>query len=234
MSDDNRRKHGRYPAEEVRGSFSYAVDAVVMNISLGGFAVRTTTQLTVGRIYRFRLGSESESVQLSGIVRWCRMAGTEKTETGDVLPVYQAGIAFDEVLTDQATDLRRFMEKSIIVDIRRRVFGRFSPRDQEEITLESDSSFRVKQISMSGLLVESDAPLTKEEVFDLELSLGGGKFLSSVRVVHMVEVQSEDEVSRFRVGLEFLDTEEQYLERLKEFISGQLMDSAGGTIEEIE
>lgn len=235
MSDEsNRRKHDRYSADDVQGNFSYAVDATVMNISLGGFAVRTVTQLTIGRVYRFRLGSGSDSVQLSGVVRWCKMAGTKKSDTGDVIPVYRAGIAFEEVLTDQAGDLRRFMEKSIVVDIKRRVFGRFSTPHTEEVKLESDSKFLVKQISMSGLLVEADDPLIEEDIFDLELGLGSETFRSPVRVAHVAKVDSGSEESRYRFGLEFLETSAEDLNLLKEFISSQLMDSSSASIEEIE
>ena len=74
--DDNRRQHDRFSAEDVRGNFSYSVEARVLNISLGGLAVRTQSQLSIGRKYRFRLGGLVEAVHLSGSVRWCRMSGT--------------------------------------------------------------------------------------------------------------------------------------------------------------
>ena len=77
-ADDEKRRYPRFPTDQVEGSFSYAVRASVDNLSLGGFAVRTSAQLQVGRKYNFRLGDGTDSVELEGEVKWCRLAGTEK------------------------------------------------------------------------------------------------------------------------------------------------------------
>ena len=215
---DNRRRFDRYAADDLQGSFSYAVEAVVLNISLGGFAVRTATQLTIGRVYRFRLGSGDNTVHLTGTVQWCKMAGTEKLESGDVVPVYQAGIAFDEVMTRQAIELRQFLEKSIVVDVKRRIFGRFKASSSQPVTLESSSRFLVKQISMSGVLVESETALDENEMFDFEVRLDRRKFASLVRVAHVVENQDRDASHRYRMGLEFVETESEHRDLLEEFI----------------
>lgn len=228
MTDsDNRRRFDRYAADDLQGSFSYAVEAVVLNISLGGFAVRTATQLTIGRMYRFRLGSGDNSVHLTGTVQWCKMAGTEKLESGDVVPVYKAGIAFDEVMTEQAIELRQFLEKSIVVDVKRRIFGRFKASRSQPVKLESSSKFLVKQISMSGVLVESETALDTDEVFDFEVRLDRRKFASVVRVAHVVEAQDPDVSHRYRMGLEFVETEPQHRDLLEEFIH-TLIGSEGG------
>ena len=223
MTDsDNRRRFDRFFTSDVQGRFSYSVEARVLNISLGGFAVRTGTQLTVGRKYRFQLGKGSEAMHLSGLVRWCKMAGTEKCETGDVIPVYEAGIAFDSVLTEQANHLREFMEKSIIVDVRRRIFGRFRAQDSKPVTLESDSRFVVRQISQAGVLVESSLLINRDEIFDLELVLGQRKFVSSSRVAHVAEIDVEDDNRQYHLGLEFVDTEPRYRDVLEKFIRLEL------------
>lgn len=223
MTDsDNRRRFDRFFTSDVQGRFSYAVEARVLNISLGGFAVRTGTQLTVGREYRFQLGKKAEAMNLSGLVRWCKMAGTEKCETGDVIPVYEAGIAFNSVLTEQADHLREFMEKSIIIDVRRRIFGRFRAQDPKPVTLESDSRFVVKQISQAGVLVESSILVNRDEVIDLELILGQRKFVSPSRVAHVAEIEAEEADRRYHLGLEFVDTQPRYRDVLEKFVRLEL------------
>ena len=236
MTDsENRRRFDRYIADGVNCSFSYSVEALVLNISLGGFAVRTGTQLSVGRMYRFRLGAGSDAVHLSGAVRWCRMAGTEKQETGDIVPVYEAGVAFDEVFSDQADHLRSFMEKSIIVDVKKRIFGRFKADQTEAVRLEAESGFLVRQISRTGVLVEAEIPLKQEEVIDLELRLGRRKFASTARVAHVAEIKVEDDNLQYRLGLEFIKTEQKYRDLLEDFIRGQVEEEkAEGTGERDE
>jgi len=228
MTDkDEKRRHDRYSAEDVQGKFSYSVEARVLNISMGGLAVRTQTQLTIGRGYRFRLGRENEAVQLTGSVRWCRLAGTERQEDGDIVPVYEAGISFDDVLTGKAEELRQFMEQNIIVDLRRRVSGRFKVEADSPVELESHSEFDVKQISLSGMLIEGAAAVPPDTRLDLEMRLGQERFTSLARSIYLSEIELEDgdearETPRYRMGLEFTHTTAEKRAVLEAFIRTEL------------
>jgi len=194
---DERRRYPRFPTDEVQGSFSYSVKANVDNLSLGGFAVRTSAQLQVGRKYNFRLGEGSASVQLEGEVKWCRLAGTEKLDTGDVVPVYSAGIAFEDILTTNAEQLQLFMEKNIILDLKQRIFGRLKVESESEINLQTESKFLVQQLSASGML-----------------SMG--------RVVYAAEVDLVEEELRYRVGIEFVQSSKDQIQILESFIRNEL------------
>ena len=93
---------------------------------------RTQSQLSIGRKYRFQLGGFTEAVTLSGFgPGGAECPGTERQESGDIIPVYDAGIAFDEVLTEKAEELLAFMEKNIVLARARsagfRVGSRSSP-----------------------------------------------------------------------------------------------------------
>ena len=223
MSDnDERRRYPRFPTDEVEGSFSYSVRASVDNLSLGGFAVRTGTQLQVGRKYNFRLGDGADSVQLEGEVKWCRLAGTEKLESGDVVPVYSAGIAFDDILTSTAEQLHQFMEKNVILDLKQRIFGRLKVEAEDEIDLETESKFLVKQLSASGMLIITELPPKPESIVALDLQLNDHIFESMGRVVYAAEVDLVEEELRYRVGVEFVRTRKDQLQVLENFIRNEL------------
>jgi hypothetical protein len=223
MSDqDDRRRYPRFPTDEVEGSFSYAVKANVDNLSLGGFAVRTSAQLQVGRKYNFRLGDGTDSVQLEGEVKWCRLAGTEKLESGDVVPVYSAGIAFDDILTTTAEELHLFMEKNVILDLKQRIFGRLKVESASEIDLETESKFLVKQLSASGMLIITELPPKPESIVELELQLNDHSFECTGRVVYAAEVDLVEEELRYRVGVEFLRPSKEQLQILENFIRNEL------------
>lgn len=221
-NDDNRRRQDRFSTENVSGHFSYSVEAEVLNLSLGGLAVRTNTQLSIGRKYRFHLGAAADSVQLTGAVRWCRMSGTVKQETGDIVPVYDAGISFDDVLTEKAEELLQFMEKNITVDLKRRIAGRFKIETGGQVVLESESEFLVKQISISGMMIESDVALKPDNELNLEMRLGRRKFTSSGRVIYLAEIALQDEALRYRIGVEFTRTPKNKTQILEEFIRAEM------------
>jgi hypothetical protein len=219
---DERRRYPRFPTDEVEGSFSYSVRASVDNLSLGGFAVRTSTQLQVGRKYNFRLGEGVEAVQLEGEVKWCRLAGTEKLETGDVVPVYSAGIEFDDILTSTAEKLHLFMEKNVILDVKQRIFGRLKVEKEDEIDLETESKFLVKQLSASGMLIITELSPKPESIVELDLQLNDHSFECMGRVVYAAEVDLVEEELRYRVGIEFVRTQKDQLQILENFIRNEL------------
>jgi len=220
--DDNRRQHDRFSADDVRGNFSYSVEASVLNISLGGLAVRTQSQLSIGRKYRFQLGGFTEAVTLSGSVRWCRMSGTERQEGGDIIPVYDAGIAFDEVLTEKAEELLAFMEKNIVLSPKRRISGRFKIESVDQVILESESEFQVREISVSGMMIEAEVALKPETALELEMRLGRWKFTSPARIIYMAEIDLQDETLRYRMGVEFVGSSPDQLMKLEKFIRTEL------------
>jgi hypothetical protein len=223
MTDrDERRRYPRFSTDEVQGSFSYSVKANVDNLSLGGFAVRTSTQLQVGRKYNFRLGEGPDSVQLEGKVKWCRLAGTEKRAKGDVVPVYSAGIAFEDILTTTAEKLHLFMEKNVILDLKQRIFGRLKVEARDEIDLETESKFLVKQLSASGMLIITELPPKPESVVELELQLNGQTFESLGRVVYSAELDLVENELRYRVGVEFVKPGKDQLRILENFIRNEL------------
>lgn len=219
---DERRRYPRFPTDEVQGSFSYSVKANVDNLSLGGFAVRTSAQLQVGRKYNFRLGEGSASVQLEGEVKWCRLAGTEKLDTGDVVPVYSAGIAFEDILTTNAEQLHQFMEKNVILDLKQRIFGRLKVESESEIDLQTESKFLVKQLSASGMLIITELPPKPESIVGLELQLNDHSFECMGRVVYAAEVDLVEEELRYRVGIEFVQSSKDQLQILESFIRNEL------------
>lgn len=218
----DRRKHERFSAEEVLGNFSYSVEANVLNLSLGGLAVRTYTQLNIGRRYRFRVGDRQDAVHLSGAVRWCRLAGTEKRSSGDIVPVYEAGISFDEVLSEKAEELLEFMERNIILDLKRRIFGRFRVQSKGSVTLESDSKYLVRQLSTSGMMIEADVALKPETTLDLEMRLSRRKFTTPARIVYLAEVDLQNETLKYRMGVEFIGTAPEQAAKLEDFIRTEL------------
>ncbi len=220
--EDQRRQHDRFTTDDVSGSFSYSVKASVINLSLGGLAVRTDTQLSIGRKYRFQLGATSDAVQMTGSVRWCRMSGTVKQESGDIVPVYDAGISFDDVLTDKAEELLHFMEKNITLDLKRRIAGRFKLDSSDPVVLQSDSEFLVKQISISGMMIEAEVALRPETELELEMRLGRRKFTSPARIIYLAEIALQDETLRYRMGVEFLGTPEEKRQVLEDFIRSEM------------
>ena len=69
------------------------IDAVVCDVSDSGLGVEARDKLLIGVDYIFRLRIRQDSIKLPGRVEWCRLIRTQRTEDGEVVPVYRAGVA---------------------------------------------------------------------------------------------------------------------------------------------
>lgn len=202
---------------------AFSLDADVLNVSRGGLAVRTSFQLRVGRRYQIQIGEKSDAFQTNGTVRRCRLKGTRRSEeTGDVEPVYETGIEFDEARGDSLRELLPIMARTASIQLAPRLFGRLVAETDSAVTLTSDMDFEVKKISLSGLLVETEVLPWSGESVELEIQLGDESFTCAGRVVNSVEVRSGDGERRSQHGIEFVDPDEENLRLLETYLLGQL------------
>ena len=217
MSGQERRRHQRHEATGLRGSLVHSLDARVLNISLAGIAVETTSQVEVGNKLAVRLARNSDELGMVATVRWCHLAGTDKAG-GEVQPVYQAGLAFDEILSDAAHNVLQFIEQAVVVDVETRLFGRVDVLEDQPITLESDHELAVKKISQSGMLIEAAIPPVVDEELSVEISLDDLPFVAQVRVVSVTRVTVESHRLRYHLGVELVGLDEGQRMRLASFI----------------
>lgn len=219
----DRRTYDRHQVEGVQGTFLFSTDAKVVNLSLNGLAVETSSYLQVGRDYSLRLQHPKHPMRVHGEVVWCTLVRTRRDQRGDVVPVYRAGLRFEEILSEQATDLYGFIEKSAVIRVTGRISGRVRIQPPESADVEHEARFQLRHISQSGMGIESDFVPGLDSVVHIEMRLRRKKFVASGRLVHMrqLEERKADE-TRVLIGIEFLDLEERYQQVLGNFIRAQL------------
>jgi hypothetical protein len=216
-----RRIHPRYEVENVQGVLSFSVQAKVLNLSLTGVAIETTSALRIGKAYTFRFGHGARALTVSGKVQWSFLRRTEKTLTGEVRPIYETGIAFEGVLSEAGDDLRHFLQETAILDTENRLCARFRLDATEPTEVSTDHVFSVPQISLSGMLVSADFSLPVDRVFEAEIQLNGDRVRTRARIVHAREVAGGPE-PRFLMGVEFLDMDPDERRVLQDFIRREL------------
>ena len=70
------------------------LNARLLNLSTIGAAIETSEPPRIGAELLCELETDQTFAMIPGEVRWCRLGGTAHDESGDVIPVYQAGIEF--------------------------------------------------------------------------------------------------------------------------------------------
>ncbi len=212
---------------DVKGTLHLSADAKILNMSLTGMAVETDAQMKVGRTYSLTLRHGNEhALRMAGSVVWCHLRGLRRNETGDTRTVYEAGICFQEALTDQAAALARMLGATAVVAVEKRISGRFKVNVAEPVSVSSDYHFVVKTISTFGLLVETEASPPLGTVIEVEVNMNGHTFRSRGRVAHLRELSSADGTRTSQLGVEFVETSEAERRAIEEFIGRHLHDDS--------
>ena len=223
MNDDaDKRTHPRYDVQDVRGTLLFSMDARVVNISLDGMAVETSTWLQLGRRYAVKVPHANASLSLPGEVRWSRLVRTERTPRGEIAPIYRAGLHFDDVLTETAQKLLSFLEENAVIRLEKRLFGRFKIATDCEVNLDSEIEFVVRRISLSGMLIETDMAPEVDSRFEMEVRFDGGALEMVGRVVNVREASTDTGEKVVQAGIEFVDMRAEERARLEDFIRTQL------------
>jgi hypothetical protein len=223
MPTKERRRHPRHQVNDVEGTLHFSSGAKIINMSLTGMAVETDTQMRVGRSYSLTLKHGADFVlRLSGAVVWCHLRGIRKTDGGETKSVYHAGFRFEDVLTEKAQELTRFLEATAIIALDTRISGRFKLKLTEPVDLDTEYPFVVKTISASGLLLETETTPPEGTIFDMEVRLHGVVLETRGRIVHTREVTDPKKGRVTQIGVEFVESAEAERRAIEDFIAQQL------------
>jgi len=217
--DRRRRKRVQLPSGH--GNLVVALDGTVLDISLSGMAVETNTRLSPHRPLSLRLGNGARSMQLGGRVVWCFLHGTKALASGEQVPVYRAGIQFQNVLSPEARHLVEFLEAHAIVTLETRLFGRFRIADADPVEVSSSAEFKVVELNPDGLTVETSLGLDPKSGCEVELQLDGATVTARTRVLEARRLADRDsETWMVKLAFEGLPAEER--EKISVFVRHEL------------
>lgn len=222
MNWDEQRRHPRFEVSEVGGSLLYSMDCRIVDISISGIKIESDRRLDIGREYRIRVAHGDDSFRVVGSVVWCVLTRVIDAEKSETVPVYRAGIEFNDILSEKAGELARFMRHNVVIHLEERLFGRFKFSPQEPANLGCEYDFAVKTLSLSGMMVETEILADVEAVFDLELRVRDQMILLRGRVAHVRQVGGEENRNLVQLGIEFADLMDDDREALERFINEEL------------
>jgi hypothetical protein len=228
-SPSERRVHRRYQVKGVRGTFLFSTDAIVLNMSLDGMSIETGNPLKVGREYSLKLEEQDGEIPMRGIVVWCSLVKTTRSKEGEVRPVYKAGVHFENLLSQEAGDLRDFIRHNAVISLENRLFGRFRIEPEKSADLSFEADFLVRQLSVSGMLVETDVTPPIDSHCQMEIRLAEVEFSTVARIAHVERTErrsddgEDDETTPITfLGIEYLGMDDETKGILERFIESEL------------
>jgi hypothetical protein len=212
------RRFPRFTVEGVQGSLGLRAHVQLLDLSVGGAALKSNRELHVGAEYILRFALEKESVSVKAVVVRSALS-LDPNERGETAPEHLAGLRFTAVLAGTLQGLRRYIDGSKVGEERRLSGVRVQIKAQSEAVLDSFEIYRVRLISLSGMLIETDHRLELEGVHSMEILPPGQETISfRGRVASCQEVPFRAP-GRSEVGIGFLDMSPEDTSKLKIFIN---------------
>ncbi len=204
-----KRRFKRYEVDYLHGSMLFSSDINILDISMHGTAITTTQQLAIGREYALKFSVEDAQLHLQGRVMWSVLSHSKMLKNGEVVPVYKAGIRFTNTLTDTATQLIAYIGKNRHDPLEKRMLGvRFRVQQSEGVEIDLSCAYRVRKISLSGMLIESDSLLARDRLYEMEMALDDTRVAVTGRIAYQAESKA-GHPGMYDIGIEFVAMNEK-------------------------
>jgi Tfp pilus assembly protein PilZ len=220
----DKRKHKRYSLDliEIHGKMSLADKVEVLDISLGGVALKADRRLNIGKEYFIKLQKKGITLEVKGIVVRSELSGMEDRGHGERTSIYSAGLVFKDGYADKIADFlkpleqRRKKESPPVAD--RRLNVRFNITTPGEEILSYPLQFKVKLISLGGILIQSQQSVEINSTIPMELSLNADKAVTFIGRAVSCTMMEIAEQTYYDIGVEFTNLTDKDKTSLKTFI----------------
>lgn len=238
-----KRRHRRFSVDvmDIKGNAVFASEVVINDISSTGVSLITDRKLEMGMEYSLRILDSNLDMPIRGIVIWCTENKAKGAEDEYSHLIYAAGLQFADLQQETISGLMAFIESHLIEkqtqvkvlemsELRCNI--RFHLDTKETAVLNVAETYRVRKLSLGGLLIESSRSFEADTRIHMGISIPGNMHLSFTGRVASCIV-SPDSAVCFEVGIEFIDMPEPDRAALKELIRRLYLEDAGFSVEGI-
>ena len=213
----DKRQYPRYVVEGVEGTLLFTTHVDILNISINGVALKAKRRLEIGRQYILKLEYKDRTVSVNGVVVWSVLSELTDGPHAEKVPVYKAGMRFTDIISDKMARLLEFIEShKLSQDERLNI--RFTIKAPDKAILDGPHNYGVKNMSISGMRIETDMRVDVGARYPMEISLEDNRTIKVLgRVVSCLEV-NDRAPKHYAIGIEFIEMSDEDRKRLKEFV----------------
>jgi c-di-GMP-binding flagellar brake protein YcgR len=228
------RRYKRFQVEiiEISGKMMLASYVNIFDISIGGISFRVDRRVNIGSEYTLKIQGKGKELTVKGIIVRSAIVDNSRDSRGNIVPIYAAGMRFIDVSAEKLKEIAAFMESNLKdvdkqVDLYsssgRRLYVRVYIESSEESLLKFYESYKVKNLSLGGMLIESENILVPGNTLPLEIVLAEDKSIKVSGKVISCSRTKDNKIERYDIGMEFLDMTEKDKNILNEFL--RLLDN---------
>lgn len=229
----DRRRYKRYKVDvmEINVKTVLAKYVKILNMSIGGLLLQIEKRLNEGSQYTIKLEGKAEGLTARGTVVWSLLSESIRY-SGDIIPIYKTGMEFVDVTKEKTNEIINFIEVNKR-DVDKQVdlyspnglrqFVRVGIEDPEKAILDVPESYKVKNLNLGGMLIESAHALEIESKLPMEMTLTEDKSIKFLGKITSCLLTKYKNLETYDIGIEFVEMPEKDKEILVEFI--RLLDT---------
>lgn len=222
IQEKRRNKRFNVDAANIEGKMVLANRVHIVDISLDGVALQADRRLEMGRIYPIELSYGGQSINVKGVVVRSSLSGSEMIGGKDAVTIYSAGLIFKESTPEKiarflnAVELAHKEALPAANDRRRNI--RFRIITHGNAVLSFPIHYKVIEISLAGMRIETEKALEIESLVPMELSLHEGATSTFTGRIASCRKSEGTEGTRHEIGVEFLQIRDEDKKVLTSFI----------------
>ena len=173
MKDNRKHRRVESKVKDIQCRVQFATEVRLLNISSTGASIKLNKQLNMGQAYSINVKRGNNSISIKGIVIWEKLTASEKNEVGDLVPVYKAGIKFNNIMTEKGGEIIKFISENLVPsELQSRLRGiRVDISGSPNDTLTNNHKhFSVLKISLGGMLLQTDSQMKPGDSCWMELN----------------------------------------------------------------
>ena len=226
---DEKRRYKRFSVDimEINGKMVLASYVKILDISIGGVSFKANRRLNMGSEYSLKMENKRRELTVKGIIVRSTLSESIEDSRGNIVPVYSVGMQFTDTSEEKIKEIEAFILNNMKdadkhVDLYspsgRRLYVRVFIENPEQSVLKVDENYKVKNICIGGMMIESEHALELESVVPLEIYFVEDNSLKVTgRVVSCIMI-TDREPMHYNIGMEFIEMPEKDGVILLEFI----------------
>ncbi len=206
----NMRRYKRFKLDllDLSSKMSLIGKVEIIDISLCGVAIKADRKLNIGKECLLMLGYEGKHINVKGIIVRSKLSGIEERADAGKVTIYSAGILFKDESVGKVKDFLDSIEnnKKIQVSEQPNWFYHdilFSITTPKEKVLNLPTHFGIKDISQSGVIIQSDQQLKIDTMVLIELSINACDPASFMGKVVSCRMTQDKGIGKYDIGVEF-------------------------------
>lgn len=225
----DRRLYQRFTADvmDIHGKIIYAKVVQMLDISIGGALLKTDKRLHPEKECILKIKDKGWILNIKSLVAWSSSDESIQMPKGYLVTSFRTGLKFMHDSKEKIKEIGDFIEThkqevdkqvygSILSGLRLHVRFKIEPPENTMLFFRQD--YKIKNLGLGGMLIESDDSLDIGSKLYMEIFRSESKTIKVSGRVASCSLIKESDRERFAIGIEFLDIPEKDREMLKEII----------------